>query len=414
MLAKIGGGRIERVVLVHGKTPAFVDARMMVFGARLGVVGQPRQLAGMIIVPRWVEKKRGSDESSQFRSRRERIFTLVPTVYDAFRQCWHMLYGYGIDMSTGEKAKLDEAARALRAFNLAVLDCEQRGDLEALRAATETLVARASFLLGSPVSTTKQAAVLQLLALGKGFDSRGRRNPSALMARATAAHALVQERLEREVLSIDPHIQARQQVLVAMIQIVELRLAAVDHLVRTVLRRSVSRWSGTPAHRAMLAQQCAWYAQDLSLIDYNPYCVPCADLVEQLTEATRLLRAFRNSRENLHALRAIFVRCSHTLRILAAMKELERINFRLLRYEHCKGPFPEATIRRMYRNVRTLLFHPDGSVQTGSCPALAAGHIEALEPILTAHRVSLQSEEVKMVRDRCKKAVAALYTKPAS
>ncbi|MBI4414687.1 MAG: hypothetical protein HY566_00425 [Candidatus Kerfeldbacteria bacterium] len=419
MSVKIGGGRVERIAVVTGETPAFVDARMMLFNARLGVVQHPEERAGSIVVPRWMQRRQRPNgtihkDEKAFRNHRERVYTLVPSVYDAFRQCWHILYQYGIDLTMGEKAELDEAARALRAFNLKVIECEQKGKLSELRAATAELVSRTSALLGKPVSSTKESAVLHLLALGKGIDSRGRWNPSVLMARATKAHSLVRERLEQEVLSIDPHIQARQHVLVTMIQVAELRLGALDHFVHALLRRGTAQTvAGTSTLRATLAQQCAWFSQDLSAIDYHPYRIPCADLVRWLDELARLLRMRHPTHDASSVIRKRFLACSHALRTLAALKELERMNFRLLRYEHNKGPFPIAVIRRMYGNVRSLVFLADGPRNPDLCPPLAAGHIEALEPLLIPHKgVAPQRDDVRVIRWRCRMAAAALYSSP--
>jgi len=336
MVALIGGGIIRRLVIpLDGKDepPIEITARMQIFGRDFGVVTNPPLHRGKIVVPRWEDLETLVADRRlrhDFRWQAKHIrHQLVGTIYEAFRQTWHILAKYGLDLQTGEKSKMRAAGELARLLNLTVLGLRPGVNVNDVRRFTEDAVAGAAKLLGKPKKFSKQEALENLLALHSGADSRGRVNPGVAMARTRTAYARLRERLQDEIMRIDPHIEARQKSFVNMIQLAELYLAAVNDFLTLLLRRDGLRPLFDRSNA--IAAHLEYCAQDLEEIDFNPYRHACLETVRDLREARDLIRHGKLDAETLKTIRRLLVKCRSAIAIKRLQVELERDIFRLTR-----------------------------------------------------------------------------------
>lgn len=337
MAAAIGGGIVTRVTIPFGKERRVVEtvSRMRVFRQGIGVVLEPEEYAGMIVVPRWeeLEKLIAAGESRRnFRWRSEHLnYEALGSVYHAFRQTWHILAKYGLDLATGEKAKMEEARRLARELNFTILGLSSDARIKGTRRVTREAVQAFMATIGEPRAIPKREAREQILAVAKGADSRGRPNPSALMARAKTAERRIEERLE-DVMAIDPHIVARQKTLLNMIQVAELRLDAVDHFLDLLLRRDGLRPLFERRERRVIAGQLECYAQELERIDFAPYRNACRETARDLREARdRIRTAGTMNGVTMLAIRRPLARARRAIAVKRLQKEIERLIFLLTR-----------------------------------------------------------------------------------
>ena len=352
ILANVGEGRRIQV-----------NARMDLFGLKLGVVVAPSwQYLGKIVVPHWEEMEKllpHGVNRRQFQWKPQHLrWQLVSGVYHAYRQTWHILLKYGLDLSIGEKSAMQEAANLARELNLTVMGLAAPVDPNTLRKQTELAITKIAELLGQPRALSKREALLQLAALQSGTDSAGKVNPTVTAVRATVIHARLLERLEEEVMAIDPHIQLRQKALINMIQLAELHLEAVRHFVGLLLQSKGLVPVLDKNKRKVIETQCEYCAQQLATIDFNPYRTNCRLTAKDLRTVRDMLREGKVDSAGLSQIRKLLIKCQSALEIKTLQIELERIVFRLTRTVHRKSALPVATtvkgIQRILRGLRRI------------------------------------------------------------
>jgi len=138
-------------------------------------------------------------------------------------------------------------------------------------------------------------------------------------------------RLHDEIMYIDPRIEARQKVLVNMIQLAELRLRSLNDLLTKLLERDgLLPLTLNLRRRQVVATQLQYYAEDLGAIDFNPYRHACAKTAQDLYNAAVFLKASRYiNATNLRIIRRLLVNCHSAIAIKAQQIEIERLIFRL-------------------------------------------------------------------------------------
>lgn len=360
----IGRGQKQKLLVNVGEGRRIpVNARMNLFGLKLGVViPDSWEYLGKIVVPHWEEMRKLLPKDAnrrQFQWKLEHLrWQLVSSVYHAYRQTWHILVKYGFDFSMGEKNAMQAAANLARELNLTVMGTATPVDLDALREQTEKAIIGIAELLGQPRTLPKQEAVQLLTSLQAGTDSSGKVNPTVMAVQSTALHARLLERLEEEVMAIDPHIQLRQKALINMIQLTELRLEAVRHFVSLLLKSRGLVPVLDKSRRKVIETQCEYCAQQLATIDFNPYRSNCRLTARDLRVIRDLLRAGKVDRSELSQIRKLLIKCQSALEIKALQIELERIIFRLTRTVHRQSALPVATtvkgIQRIQRSLQLI------------------------------------------------------------
>lgn len=313
----IGGGRGTTVQVIVKDKAVHVQTRLGLHGVRsLGVVMAPGEYAGMFVV-------RNEDIDG---------WQLVTSVYHAFRQTWHVLLKYGLDLTMGEKSVMAQIAGYFMELNLCVLGLKPGARIDDYRERVSTKAIQGANLIGaSPVRPSKRNARQQLVAVAKGNDRRGRLNPGAAMARTIAGRNAILGRLEREIMRIDPHIAKRQRVLIAMIQLAEAHLCGTEDFVRRLLAFNGLKPVFQFRSRLVVAQQCEFYAQALARLDFHPYREACDETLTDLRLARDLLRAGFPSKDDVHDIRKILVRCRSALAILHQVVAVERIIYQMTR-----------------------------------------------------------------------------------
>ncbi len=337
MSKPIGGGMRETITVPWKKGTVAVEARMGLFRLPLGVVVEPADHAGKILVPHWEELAAllpPGENRRRFRWRSKHLhWHMVASVYHAYRQTWHILAQYGVDLRTGEKASLQQAAIAARQLNLAVLGLAPGMDIAGMRAATKETIATVAASLGQPRKLSKAEAAGQLAALSKGSDRSGRVNVSASMARSLKVYDLLLERLQEEVMVIDPHIEARQKTLVNMIQLAELRLQRVDDLLALMLRRDGLKPLFDHTQRKVVTAQLRYDAQDLETIDFLPYRRTCQETARDLRDAAAAIERGPLDRRGMLAIRTLLEKSRNAITIKRCQIEIERLIFQVMRVE---------------------------------------------------------------------------------
>ena len=337
MTAAIGGGIVQCITIPLGeqRTKLSLSARMRVFKQGIGVVLNPEEFAGMIVVPRWEELQKliaAGASPKNFRWRSEHLnYEALGGVYHAYRQTWHILAKYGLDLTSGEKAKMETVRQLARELNLTLLGLAPGARVAEARRATTEAVKTFTATIGEPRTLPKAAAKEQILAAARGADSRERPNPSALMARARAAERNLEERLE-DVMAIDPHIVARQKTLLNMIQLAELRLEGLDHFLELLFRRNGLLPLLDPRKRKVVATQLEYFAQELDRIDFHPYRNACQNTARDLRETRDFIRvAARMDSAAMLTIRHSLARARSSVAIKGLQKEIERLIFILTR-----------------------------------------------------------------------------------
>ncbi|MBI3572932.1 MAG: hypothetical protein HY092_01900 [Candidatus Kerfeldbacteria bacterium] len=358
----LGGGQRKQSLVTVGQHRVQISSRMGLFKTDVGVVLAPDEFAGMIVVPHWEEIQKLLAPGQAWRTfvwkPEHRVYQLVRSVYAAYRQTWHILQKYGLDVRTGEKSAMTTAAQAARQLNLVVLGLARGSSVEQVRQATSRIVQQAAGQLGQPRRLTKLQAVEQLAALNQGGDRQGRFNPSAAMARTQAAYRLLQERLEQEIMVIDPHIESRQKALINMIQLAELRLGAIGHFLQSLLSGNTFYQWRVQRQRMVIAAQCEYYAQDCATIDFHPYRQTCQEIATDLRRVRDLLRQGRDRTAFTKEARHALINCREALSLKAVQIDVERLIFRVMRAEQRPRRFAwsqaRVTLEGIDRRLRSV------------------------------------------------------------
>ncbi len=340
MINGLGGGKDAYVEVSIGDNRRFVKARVGIFGVKLGVATEPDGCEGMFVVPNWERAKQRAAFAQQGGRVRDDVFMtadwdLLPSVYMAFRQTFHIQHQYGLDFTAGEKTILQQLQERTLELNLRVLGVGRGIKRTRVMAELNRLSEELITPLKYARKDTKRAARAQFENLTLRDPITHQVNPQADRARLVAGREDLHQRLN-EVLRIEPRIIARQQVLLSLIHIAELKLAATQHFLDLLLdsARFESQLNGLP--RRVLADRCELFAQSLEVLDFRPYRKMCLLTAADLRHARDLLRKARLSKDDRIRLKKFLTRCQVAIRIKNVQVDIERLIFKLMRDEQRK------------------------------------------------------------------------------
>ncbi len=402
----IGGTAFEsRTVQVSdekgGKKLIWLRVRMPLFKVDLGVIAQPLDHAGKLLVPQWEELVRILPAGANRRTfvwRAEHLFWhVVSSVYHAQRQAWHILAKYGIDLATGEKLLMHEAMAAARDLNLAVLGLRAGARLDQMQDATRAKIAAIAENVGRPIKLSKREAAEQTIRVAVGVDRAGRVNVSAMAARSRAIRERLRERLEEEMMVIEPHIRSRRVALDNMVHLAHARLSGTDDFLNRLLAHDGLRPTFDPDRCREVAHQCEFWAQELETVDFRPYRNACQETARDLREVRDLLR--RKGAGDLLSLRKILAKCRNAIAIKNCQANLEDLIFEITRAQTGLNVSfnPVQTQGALERIGKGLVAIDERGFRRAVCQA-AAVHLR------NAYRLLNQPNKLKETREELKKA----------
>ena len=358
MVQPIGGGSLRKFIVQVGDRAMEVTARMPVFGVKFGVVTEPAEHAGAILMPRWEEilKLLSPNESRRsFRWLPSHLrWQLVASVHHALRQMSHILNKYGFELESGEKSAMLEAALCAHELNLAFLGFNPGTSVAAVREDTREAIGRIGSILGKPIKPSKLEAREQVTKLKAGADSRDRVNPSVGMVRSRTIFDRVSERLS-EIMTIDPQIESRRKALLYLILLTEQYLEDADDMLKPLLRRDGLRPMLGSRQRLLTAGGFEHHAQQLDRIDFRPYRNAASETSRDLREARDLLRDGQVNTQGLRYLRRLLIKCRSAIAIKREQVEVERLIFILANAEYKAGRFPRVTTEKLAERLQLRL-----------------------------------------------------------
>ncbi|MDP3964879.1 MAG: hypothetical protein Q8Q20_04485 [bacterium] len=278
---KFGGGSEQWLTIrVKGKQRRIL-VRLGIYGLRwFGVIQRPLGLAGQIAVY----------------NHDRQCWQVVASIYHAYRQIWHILWQHGVDVHTGEKSRILKVIELARELNAAALGVSAATVSQAeLRQQLRPKIYEASRLLGRPLRPSKQKAKQQLVAIGAAQDSRGRINPTVQQVRSISAVNRLWERLEDEILVIDPQMRRRQEVVVTLIQWAELVVWTTYEFLLLLVRNGGMVHPFLDSHRREVARLAIFYAQGVERIDYLPFRGTCHETASDLRKLAAIIEANRGA-----------------------------------------------------------------------------------------------------------------------
>lgn len=293
MISKmIGGGEEQKISIVYKKKQMSVSARMGLYGTWLGVV-LDGPCTGYIIVPRWQDVSKlvsSSRDIPRIKWTRDKItYPVVPSLYYALRQAFHILYHYGSSLQEGERYLVLESLKAARELNYAALGL-RKGNVEKYERAFRAIVDKIEAQIGTRFYNPYRLEAFQYFQkLRNPRDKLGRPSETVKMVQAKAAERRLQMRIE-DIGYIIPVTREWKKALEIIKDMIELRLQEAKAFLTDLLNEDRYKKSTQDVVcRARIVSRLLTLAQEMHRIDIQPYTFTCLMCVKELPKARDLL-----------------------------------------------------------------------------------------------------------------------------
>lgn len=391
MLSPLGGGvgRAVRVQREDGEISTI--CRADIFGVFLCVVIHPEKYTGMFLVPNWERSKQRALANPET-ARRGPAWQMVPSVYAAYRQSLHILHQYGAQLDEGEKKLLIEARDTALTLNLRALGKGGRTPIPKVHEKLRALALQIADPLQNVRNTHKREARNHMLAI---LDPDGEPiNRPAARARAVAVRNELSNRVN-EIMRIEPRILGRQQVLLSLIHLAELYLEVPKDFLDKLLEFDGFKPLFDRHRRAVAADHLEFLAQELELLDFNPYREMCSLTVRDMRGARNILRKEKLTREDWQQFRLLLKRCHIAITIKNIQIGIERSILHLLKFEHEGGTLPtDVTLLGVQTLIQKLAACDDSTLEKPVCKT-ALGHLDTAKHLLLNYETEPKLEELK-------------------
>lgn len=321
MASSFGGGRVKQIQISDNGRLQPATARVDIFGTDIGIVHDgPHRIA----VPQW----RNQLINDLLRAGRPPRYTpdtlvyqVVGDVFAGVRYTHRVLYGnYGVDFYSGMKGRLMKAIGVLDQMSLLALGF-RKGTIDRHIGDFQRMIGEVFTLVGTdPTDLRKKKVITYGERIKCGRDSRGQVNPSAAMMQIIAGKKDLQSVVE-SIMSIEPSIIRRQQVLVSIVNYAEAVITGVRQFLDLLLMGdNFTKIEETGDEREKVLISLGFYRQELQTIDIAPYYRTCFAIRDEFR------RAIEDIKEGkfVHA-RRLLSRSRESLKIRGVRLDIERM-----------------------------------------------------------------------------------------
>jgi len=317
-MEKIGGNQLVKVQanLSSGQKIGVVARVIAARGRSLAVITEApnKRYLGALLITRW------EDVAGKFRSKPVRII-IKDGLYSELRRLWHIWEEQGQGWPEGEVDALQQIRAETRRVTsqLVGMDTEQfRRQIGWPVVAGEL----ADFLGQQPRKEVKIRARRLLLSSQLAQDSLGRFNPTITRAKLGAVSRLTVSRYN-ELMAISSHLSSQWDAVTWLLRAAEQRLCYV--------LEEIYQWQDPAelrqmdkAARQQTAELLGSIADDLRIIDYNPFWVNFRLTARELDKAAEHLTDERYVKAAQY-----LGKCIRALFLKVIQREVERIIWRL-------------------------------------------------------------------------------------
>jgi hypothetical protein len=165
-----------------------------------------------------------------------------------------------------------------------------------------------------------------------------------------------------EIMRIEPRILGRQQVLLSLIHLAELYLEVTKNFLDKLLEFDGFTPLFDSNRRAVVADHIEFLAQELQLLDFNPYRQMCVRTAQDMRSARDILRLRRMSSADWSNLRELLMRCHVAITLKNIQVAIERVMLKLTLLEHRGGVIESSELLPEVASIASQLMKCDDSV----------------------------------------------------